>query len=282
MDENTQKASLPPTSPEPEEAPEMETPVEETENVEEVKPDTQPTSEADVEKEESGVDQGDEVPTSKEENDKKALEGKMSQLEKERNELRKKAEIYDALDAVAKKDPEFMKIANQRLVEEGYIKPSVPEPVTSGGEVPTGTAPDISSHPAVQWAMQKQFEEKQSRNKFFEEFQSDKPDLSEGTQEEIGAKMNAISATARLNINMGLDEKEAYNQAYLQILHPEKIKENAELSGMAKAQSATASVSGASGGKAKTKASPDLTAEEKAIASSLGLSEEDYAAGKDL
>lgn len=282
MDDSQKTANLPPTSPVQDDAPIKDAPVENVENVEEVKPDTQPTSEADVKKEETGTETEPEASVSKEENDFNSLKGKVSSLEKERNELRKKAELFDALDKIAAKDPEFMKAANRKLVEEGVLDPSVLEKIEQQKVAGTGVTPDISQHPAVQWAMQKRNEEFEQRKKFFEEFQSERPDLSEGDTETVSAKMNAISAAARLNMNRGMIEKDAYNQAYLQILHPEKIKEEAELSGMAKAQSATPSIGGASGGKADSSVGPNLTEEEKVIARRMGLTYEQYAEGKTL
>lgn len=282
MDDSQNTVSVPPTSPVQDDAPVKDAPVENVENVEVAKPDTQPTSEADVKKEETGKVAEPEAPVAKEDNDFNSLKGKVSSLEKERNELRKKAELFDALDKIAAKDPEFMKSANERLVKEGYLDPSVMEKINQQGVTPQGTTPDISQHPAIQWAQQKQKEEFEQRRKFFADFQSDKPDLEEGDTESVSAKMNAISAAARLNINKGLSEKDAYNQAYLQILHPEKIKEMAELSGMAKAQSVTPSIGGASGTKATGSGTLNLSEEEKAIAASMGLSEEAYAEGKSL
>lgn len=274
MDDEQKKTQLPPTSPEPETEPETEPEVEE--NVEEEQVDTQPSSEADVKKEETGDEQTD-TSDSKWENEKKSMAGKISKLEKEANEYRQAKQLLDALNTAAANDPDFMKIANKKLVEQGVLDESVLQELEK--TTPQTTSDGVVSNPAIEWAQAKMKEEQDKKEAFFNSFEENKPDLTEGDPELVRAKRQGVAAAAAIRMKQGESMEVAYENAYKQIFHPEKLVEEGELSGIAKAQSASPVEGAASGTSAKSSGKADLTPEQKEAARLFGLTEEEYAEG---
>jgi len=218
------------------------------------------------------------------EREKKGWEGKMSKLQKEMNEKERAASMLSALDSAAKADPEFQRLANKKLVEQGVMSQDEYEQAYPSGDdkKPKATSstglPDVSSHPAVRWAQQKQVEEQAENERFFTEFETGKEDIGVGTQIETASRRKAITSAALVNMNQGLDKKTAFEQAYLQILHPEKLKEQGELEGLAKAQG-TPTVSGASG-KSAGSGGTTLTSEQQNAAKAFGMSADEYLAAQ--
>jgi len=247
----------------------QETPEEEVKDVEEGE-EAQPQKEADV----------PEKVVKEEETDWRnkfeSVKGKVSALEKEKNEYESAARMLRALDEAARNDPEFGRKANEKLVEQGIADPSVLEQFEKKDEKEkTATdAPDL--HPAVQWAQQKQREEEESNMKFLQDFESDKPDISEGTPSEVLKRRSAIKAIADLNIGRGMNKKDAFERAYLQLLHDDKLKEEGELEGIVKSQSTSPAIGSASGQSPKASKNVTLDETEGKVASAFGLSPEEY------
>jgi len=267
MDED-QKTDQTVTSPETE----VEVSTEVVENVEESEVDTQPTSEADVTKEESGEEQVD-TPESKWENEKKSMAGKISKLEKDNNEYLQAKTMLDALNSAAANDPEFMKLANRKLVEQGVLDESAIQDLDT-----SESTRDEVADPAVKWAREKMQEEQNKRIEFFKGFEERHPDLQEGEEKIIRANRSAIGAAAAKRMaEAGASEEEAYEFAYKLIMNPTQLIEEGKLEGIAQAQSASPVEGAASGGAAKSSGGVELTPEQKDAARRFGISEEKYA-----
>lgn len=257
----------------------------------EVLTDAQDTSNLDAE--EKTGDQTDspadwETKYKKLENDFNSVKGKTSSLEKRARELEQAAKLVEALNNAAINDPEFKKMANKKLVEQGLLpasyldeleqsSPTRPERADAQ-QTPVQQAP-VQADPALTWARQKQREELENEIKFFEDFESSKPDIAEGEANAIKARRGAISAAANVNLSKGMSKREAYELAYIQILHPEKLKEEGEVEGLVKARQAPV-MTGGLGQAAKTQQTNQLTAEERRVAQAFGMSDEEYAAYK--
>lgn len=232
------------------------------------------TSEVDAKEETSGTEQPDSA-VSPWENEKKSMSGKISKLEKERNELAQQAKMLEALNVAAANDPEFMRIANRKLVEQGLldesalseIESTTPQPKTDGGNL----------NPAVLWAQQKMQAEREEREKFFKDFEDRHPDLTEGDPESIKANRVAVGATAAKKMREGVSQSEAYEFAYKLIMNPNQLVEDGKLQGLAQAQGASPVEGAASGAIANSSGTVELTPEQRETARRFGISEEKYA-----
>lgn len=269
MDEDKTKVTNPTTPQEPA----VEETAEVKEDVVEEEADTQPASKADVDKE-TGEEQVS-SPVSKEENDKRSEQGKMSKLEKERNELAQRVKLLEALDAAAAEDPEFMKLANKKLFEKGLLDEATYKQLEGAD---SQVVPDeVAKHPAVLWAEQQRQKEVASKEKFFEDFESRHPDLTEGTPEIIRANRTAIGAVAAKRIAEGVSQAEAFEFAYKSVMNPTLLVEEGKLQGLAQAQTTSSTEGAASGGVAKSSGGVELTPEQKDMARRFGVTEEEYA-----
>lgn len=232
------------------------------------------TSQVDAKEEETGKEQSDST-VSPWENEKKSMSGKISKLEKERNELAQQAKMLQALNVAAANDPEFMRIANRKLVEQGLldesalaeIESTTPQPQADGG----------SLNPAVLWAQQKMQAEREEREKFFKDFEDRHPDLTDGDAELIKANRIAVGAAAAKKMREGLSQSDAYEFAYKLIMNPNQLIEDGKLQGLAQAQGASPVEGAASGAIANSSGTVELTPEQKEIAKRFGISEEKYA-----
>lgn len=214
---------------------------------------------------------------SKLENEYKSVTGKMSSLQKEANALKQVGLLYEALNKAAFEDPEFKKLANKKLVDQGILPASVLEEEVQTSTVPTNKVapidPEVKS--AVEWTNMKKSQEIEAQAKFITEFESDKPELNTGNTRKDSLAKNIIGAGAAIYMEDGLDPKEAFNKSYRQWF---KAKQDADVDALLKQKSAP-SIGGGLGG-TSTKPSLHLTEKEKRIAKSFGLSDEEYAAGK--
>lgn len=243
------------------------------EHAEETKTDTQPTSEAHVSEEETGEAQSDSTVPSWEE-EKKRMSGKISQLERERNEFAQAKALVEALDKAAANDPEFMKLANKKLVEQGLLD----ESALQGIDTPQATYGEQIQDPAIQWAQAKMQEEQKKKEQFFVDFEERHPDLREGTPELIRANRSAIGAAAAKKMAQDkVSPQEAYEFAYKLIMNPTSLIEEGKLEGMAQAQGAIPTEGAASGGVAKSSGKVELTPEQREAARLFGISEEEFA-----
>ena len=280
MEENKQNSSVAtaPQQPETEvetkvEAPEVE------EHAKEQEESTQPTSEAHVEEKVSGTVQDDTTEPEDYKTKFERLSEKQSGIEKQNNEYLQKVKLLEALDSAAANDPEFMKLANKKLVEQGVLDESVlAELEQTIATQPQGAnvASAVTSDPAIAWAKGKMQEEQSKREEFFKKFEDDRPDLAEGDREIVRANRQAVSAAAIRRIKAGEPMDKAYDYAYKQIMHPEQLIEEGKLEGMAQAQSATPAVAGASGGSSQTSGRVELTPEQREAARLFGIAEEKY------
>ena len=251
-----------------ESAPEVEEHAEETET------DTQPTSEAHVSEEETGEAQSDSTVPSWEE-EKKRMSGKISQLERERNELAQARALVEALDKAAASDPEFMKLANKKLVEQGLLDESALQGLDTAPQATYGAQ---TQDPAVQWAQAKMQEEQKKKEQFFVDFEERHPDLKEGEPTIIRANRSAIGAAAAKKMAQDkVSAEEAYEFAYKLIMNPTSLIEEGKLEGMAQAQGAIPTEGAASGGVAKSSGKVELTPEQREAARLFGITEEEFA-----
>lgn len=232
------------------------------------------TSEVDAKKETSGTEQPDSA-VSPWENEKKSMSGKISKLEKERNELAQQAKMLEALNIAAQNDPEFMRIANKKLVEQGLLDESALAEIES--IAPQPQADGASLNPAVLWAQQKMQAEREEREKFFKDFEDRHPDLVEGDLESVKANRIAVGAAAAKKMREGLSQPEAYEFAYKLIMDPNQLIEDGKLQGLAQAQGASPVEGAASGAIANPSGTVELTPEQKETARRFGISEEKYA-----
>lgn len=252
---------------------EVESAPEAEEHVEETETDTQPTSEAHVSEEETGEAQSDSTVPSWEE-EKKRMSGKISQLERERNELAQARALVEALDKAAASDPEFMRLANKKLVEQGLLDESALQGLDTAPQTTYGAQPD----PAIQWAQAKMQEEQKKKEQFFVDFEERHPDLKEGEPQIIRANRSAIGAAAAKKMAQDkVSAEEAYEFAYKLIMNPTSLIEEGKLQGMAQAQGAIPTEGAASGGVAKSSGKVELTPEQREAARLFGITEEEFA-----
>jgi hypothetical protein len=230
----------------------------------------------DVEKEASGEDEQVGTPdTSKWENEKRSMAEKIKALENEKNEYLQAKQLVEALDSAAANDPEFMKLANKKLVEQGLLDESVLQQLESQ---PQPGADGSADNPVLQWAQNKMQEEKQKREKFFIDFEERHPDVSEGKPEVVRANRSAISAAAARRMAEGnVSQEEAFEFAYKQIMDPQSLRDEGKLEGLAQAQSSSPAESSASGGSANSSGKVKLTPEQQEMARRFGITEEAYA-----
>lgn len=248
---------------------------------------TQETSQPDVEQQE--VSEPIETQTedwqkkySELEHKYKSESGKISQLERDRNKFEESARIVEALNRAAREDKDFMRLANKKLVDQGLLDPSVLDDV----ETPKPTAqanqlvqPVVQPRdPAIEWARRKAAEEVQNEVKFFDKFEADKTDITEGSPERVRVRRQSIASLAQLFMTDGLSREDAFNRAYIQVLHPEKIREDGQIEGMVKAK-ATPSIGGGVGGTAKS-SGVYLSEKERKVARAFGMSDAEYSEWK--
>lgn len=212
-------------------------------------------------------------PASTWENDKRSMAEKIKSLENERNELAQSKALVEALDKAAASDPEFMRLANRKLVEQGLLD----ESVLQGLDTPQktdGTPPN----PAIQWAQAKMQEEQKKKEQFFVDFEGRHPDLKEGSNEIIRANRSAIGAAAAKKMAQDkASAEDAYEFAYKLIMNPTQLIEEGKLEGMAQAQGAIPTEGAASGGVAKSLGKVELTPEQREAARLFGITEEEFA-----
>lgn len=280
MEESIKDSSVSTAPQQPEKETETKVQVPEVEeHAEEQEKTTQPTSEAHVEEKESGKVQDDTTEPEDYKTKFERLSEKISGIEKEKNEYLQKVKLLEALDSAAASDPEFMKLANKKLVEQGVLDESVLaelEQQTATQPQGANVASAVTSDPAIAWAKQKMQEEQKKREEFFENFEKDRPDLAEGDREIVRANRQAVSAAAIRRMKAGEPMEKAYDYAYKQIMHPEQLIEEGKLEGIAQAQSATPAVAGASGGSSQTSGKAELTPEQREAARLFGIAEEKY------
>lgn len=256
----------------------IEAEVEETtaklQDAEESETDAPSTSEVDAEESTSGTEQSDSTVTDWE-NKYKSVAGKMSKFEKENNELTQKVKLLEALDAAAANDPEFMKMANKKLVEQGLLDESVLQQLDI---TPQPKADGIYQDPAIKWAQAKMQEEQKKREQFFVDFEERHPELKEGDPQVIRANRSAIGAAAAKRMaEAKVSQEEAFEFAYKLIMNPSQLIEEGKLEGLAQAQGASPVEGAASGGAAKSAGRVELTPEQREAARLFGISEEEFA-----
>lgn len=228
-----------------------------------------------------------EVDVKKLTDDFKSLKGKVSKLEKEREELTSAAAAWQALNEAATKDPKFALEANRKLYEQGLIPKEEFERFEKGVSEkdspdekkakPSDDAPE--TNPALEWAMRKREEEQSQERTFFIKFEEDHPEIADGTDEEVALNRAEIGAAARRFMLKGVSKAEAYDMAYSKWAG--KAEEDAELRGIAKARSARATIAPAAGESSKSGSDTELTPEQLEAAKRMDLSPEDYADGLD-
>lgn len=244
------------------------------EHAQEPETDTQPTSEAHVSEEETENEAQSDSAVLSWDKEKKRMSGKMSKLEKENNELAQARALVEALDKAAASDPEFMKLANKKLVEQGLLD----ESVLQGMDTPQATYGEQTQDPAIQWAQAKMQEEQKKKEQFFVDFEERHPDLKEGTNEIIRANRSAIGAAAAKKMAQDkVSAEDAYEFAYKLIMNPTSLIEEGKLEGMAQAQGAIPTEGAASGGVAKSSGKVELTPQQREAARLFGITEEEFA-----
>jgi len=257
------------------EAPETQETVEEPKDVVKEVADAPSTCEVDAEKEDAGAEEQVGTPDLKEENDKRSMAEKIKALENEKNEYLQAKKMLEALDSAAANDPEFMRLANKKLVEQGLLDKSVLEQLD---QAPAQQRADVGAKdPAVLWAEQKMREEHDKREKFFKDFEDRHPDLTEGDSSTVSLNRSAVGAVAAKRMKEGYSQSDAYEFAYKVVANPAQLVEEGELQGLAKAQGATPVEGAASGANASSSGTVELTPEQKEIARRFGISEEKYA-----
>jgi len=231
-------------------------------------------SEVDAKESTSDEEQPD-SPASTWENDKRSMAEKIKALENERNELAQAKKLLEALDSAAANDPEFMKMANRKLVEQGLLDESVLQQLDV---TPQPKADGIYQDPAIKWAQAKMQEEQKKREQFFVDFEERHPDLKEGDPQVIRANRSAIGAAAAKRMaEANVSQEEAFEYGYKVIMNPSQLVEEGKLQGLAQAQGASPVEGAASGGAAKSAGKVELTPEQREAARLFGISEEEFA-----
>jgi len=248
--------------------------VEQEQDDSEITVDAPSTSEMDAIKSTSGEKETNSIPSTWE-NDKRSMAEKIKTLENEKNELAPRARLLEALDSAAATDPEFMRLANKKLVEQGLLDESILQQLE---QTPQPKADGIYQDPAIQWAKAKMQEEQRKKEQFFVDFEEKHPDLKEGTPEIIRANRSAIGAAAAKRMAQGgTSQEEAFDFAYKLIMNPTQLVEEGKLQGLAQAQGASPVEGAASGGAAKSAGRVELTPEQREAARLFGISEEEFA-----
>lgn len=242
-------------------------------DVEETETQAPPISEVDAEESTSDEEQTD-SPAATWENDKRSMSEKIKALENERNELAQARALVEALDKAAASDPEFMKLANRKLVEQGLLDESALQGLDTAPQSTDGAKVD----PAVQWAQAKMQEEQKKKEQFFVDFEERHPDLREGSNEIIRANRSAIGAAAAKKMAQDkVSAEDAYEFAYKLIMDPASFREEGKLEGLAQAQGAIPTEGAASGGVAKSSGKVELTPQQREAARLFGITEEEFA-----
>ena len=242
-------------------------------DVEETETQAPSTSEVDAEEDTSGEKQAD-SPATTWENDKRSMAEKIKALENERNELAQAKRMLEALDSAAANDPEFMRLANKKLVEQGLLDESTLQGLDTAPQTTDGAQPD----PAIRWAQAKMQEEQKKKEQFFVDFEERHPDLKEGSNEIIRANRSAIGAAAAKKMAQDkVSAEDAYEFAYKLIMDPTSFREEGKLEGLAQAQGSIPTEGAASGGVAKSSGKVELTSEQREAARLFGITEEEFA-----
>lgn len=252
------------------------------ENVESQVPETQPTTEADVdetggeEAQPQKVDATDEMTPEQ----IRALRGKVSALEKRANESSQKAQALDSLAQIIETSPELKKSYFATMVKLGRIqREDVPTGVLDDDEETRPEAKAETQSPTAlpphYAALMEELSREKARklseeNAFVEKFEEERPDILDGTPEQVAIKKQAIGAHAALLMtnDKSLSKQDALVKAYNYVLHPERQKEEGELEGLAQAQQ-TRSVVGASAGYSPKTTPGGAVSEEQSIANRL-------------
>lgn len=255
----------------------------ENEAAPEEKTDTQPESSEAAVKEDAGKEEPEDASSWK--NEKKSMAGRISKMQKEINQSKQAVSMYDALNKAAQENTDFGKAANAELVKQGVLdKEAFDKQYGSEGKKEETQTPEKSTDitgEELTYLRNKRAQEFFDQSKFFEEFEKDKEDIASGSEMEAGENRRDISALAKRNMREGMPQQDAYNNAYLRVLHPEKLKEAGEVEGIVKAQSVSPSIGGASGQQSKQTGEVSLTDAERDAAKKLKISEEDYVKFRD-
>jgi hypothetical protein len=253
---------------------EVEETVAKLQDAEELETPAPSISEVDAEESTSETEQPDSTATDWESR-YKSVAGKMSKFEKENNELAQAKKTLEALDRAAANDPEFMKMANKKLVEQGLLDESVLQQLDI---TPQPKADGIYQDPAIKWAQAKMQEEQKKMEQFFVDFEERHPELKEGDPWVIRANRSAIGAAAAKRMaEAKVSQEEAFEFAYKLIMNPSQLIEEGKLEGLAQAQGASPVEGAASGGAAKSSGIVELTPEQRQAAKLFGISEEEFA-----
>lgn len=228
-------------------------------------------------------------------NNIKSMSGKIQSLEKERNSLQEKTQtleeqmrILEAIDRRAAADPEFRASANRALLEEGVISQEQYNQIVGTqaqqGQQSNQPVLDKNTLDVIEYAKRKKLEDEKAEEAFFEKFENDKPEFSEGTEEDVRGYRQAIGMAAATNMRRfgNMSREEAFNLAYKQILRPDLLKEEGEVEALAQAQTTNVSIGSGAGGSATASPAAKLTQDEVDIAEAMGMTPEEYAAAKEL
>ena len=254
-------------------------------------PETPPSSEEDVEKEASEDTQPEEVDAPKEDIVPKehydSVKGKVSSLEKRANEYAEKAGAFETINELAARNPEFKRAIYQAMLGAGKIKPDeVPADVF--GEVPQTAVPTpqglTPEHMAAleEATVQKRVreeEQRKTRDKQLSaalDLEERHKDITEGTESVVKARRELIGAKARaVSSQRGVSFEEALEDAYVYELHPERLKEEGMLEGLAKAQQVKSTVGTGAGSVPKHHTSGTVSEDQRAMAKEFGLEDDD-------
>jgi len=210
------------------------------------------------------------------ENEIKSMGGKIQALQRELDESKKASKVLEALNNAALSDEEFKNLANRKLAEAGLI-PSDSVSDQGSDVAPTGAALSSADQEALEYSRRMKAQAEQNDREFFDKFEQERPDLMEGSADEITMKRKAITAAAAILVRSGKPREEAYADAYLQVLHPEKLVERGQVKGLARSQSTSVSVGESAGQAAPRSNTVRLDASQQRTAKAFGMSNEEYA-----
>jgi len=208
-------------------------------------------------------------------------EGKIKKLTEELSQARKDATYKLAHEKVVKfiqKDPEQYKRAWMELegLSEGAADAKVREvyPEWNGGKTKATTSTESVLPPEYKEALDSIVQTRRQHDDEIQsvvtEFLGKYPDLAIEDRQAIGA------AAQRLE-KKGLSPREALEQAKIQILEPEKFKQEGLIEGKARGLSAIGATTGTSGGRQPISTSSGVSEESQQWASKFGLSKEEQA-----
>lgn len=204
--------------------------------------------------------------------EKDQMAGKMSKLQREHNAATRglpletvnyMMDLAFTMDSLAGQSPEFKERVTDLIgkAQRGELTKAEEKELKAKSDQAAATVttpPPVSDTPEAKWTRQRMKEESDREEKFLADLEGeDKADIDSRTftDPKTGVRKNLTRQTIgtfaeRLIHEQGLDREAAYKQAFLIVVHPEKLKEEGQLAGLTQSLTNGQSTGSIAGGKA--------------------------------